>query len=120
MNMITIERRSRKRSECRMATSSMASPRGALANDLTSVLPNSKVIVTGGLDPDGPGVLSTVELYDPVFETWSATSSMGTPRCAHRSVLLQDGRVLVVGGSSIIGEQAQSLLIWAARLRRVR
>ena len=36
--------------------------------------------------------------FDPVNEIWSETESMGSPRCVHTSTLLNDGRVIVVGG----------------------
>ena len=42
---------------------------------------------------------SAAEIYDPSTETFSTTGSMATGRVNHESVLLADGRVLIVGGS---------------------
>jgi N-acetylneuraminic acid mutarotase len=43
-------------------------------------------------------VLSTVEEYDPVIDTWTTKSEMPTARvCHHASVV--DGRIYVIGGS---------------------
>jgi N-acetylneuraminic acid mutarotase len=43
--------------------------------------------------------LSSAELYDPVTGTWSATASLSASRVGHVAVLLEDGRVLIVGGN---------------------
>jgi N-acetylneuraminic acid mutarotase len=71
-------------------------------------LHNGKVLVTGGLIEAGyvayTSVLNTAELYDPESGTWSMTSSLNTGRghVAHTATLLQDGKVLVAGGSDQI------------------
>ena len=40
------------------------------------------------------------ELYDPGTNTWSKTGSLNTARAYHSAVRLNDGRVLVIGGST--------------------
>jgi N-acetylneuraminic acid mutarotase len=66
--------------------------------------PNAgKVLVAGGDDYLGGSsyeTLSTCELFDPVSNTWSPTGSMAAPRQLHQAVLLANGKVLVVGGST--------------------
>ncbi|HEX8823460.1 MAG TPA: kelch repeat-containing protein, partial [Archangium sp.] len=72
------------------ATASMATPRG---EHTATLLPNGKVLVSGGFN-----ALASAEVYDPASGTWSATASMLSGRHAHRATLLPNGKVLVSGG----------------------
>jgi hypothetical protein len=74
----------------------------ARAGNTVTLLPNQKVLVTGGLVPDFDfefGVTRTAELYDPATGRWSVTGSMHMVRGGHTATLLQNGKVLVAGGS---------------------
>ena len=79
------------------------------------MLTDGRVLITGGISGDSPktaavtlasyrtaetssGVLATAEVYDPTTGTFSKTGSMSHIRDEHTATLLQDGRVLVVGG----------------------
>jgi hypothetical protein len=67
------------------------------------LLPDGKVLVTGGIGSEEPGVgapwLASAELYDPGTGTWSSTASMATQRgYGFSATLLADGKVLVAGG----------------------
>jgi hypothetical protein len=81
------------------------SPAGNLITDryyhTATLLPNGKVLAVGGYQAgrSPPPVLMSAELYDPVTNTWAAASAMMYPREGHTATLLQDGTVLVVGGS---------------------
>jgi hypothetical protein len=87
------------------------SPTGAMpATRYTAVavrLADGRVLVAGG---DGPGangnfsLLATAELYDPTSGTWSSTGSMSTSRSHPAIVALKDGRVLLVGGGTFVGD----------------
>jgi hypothetical protein len=60
-------------------------------------LEDGRVLVTGGIGPDGAAIASA-ELWDPATRTFSPAGSLSQARFAHAATLLHDGRVLVVGG----------------------
>jgi hypothetical protein len=65
-------------------------------------LGNGKTLAAGGWN--GSAYTSTAELYDPATGLWTATGSMNGIRGGEsEAVLLQDGRVLLVGGSGTGG-----------------
>lgn len=63
-----------------------------------TLLPNGKVLVTGGMEANGRWV-NTAELYDPAAGTFAATGKMEVARACHTATLLKDGQVLIAGGS---------------------
>ncbi|MDQ3012269.1 MAG: hypothetical protein M3X11_16365 [Acidobacteriota bacterium] len=66
-----------------------------------TLLPNGKVLVTGG---SGPGnnldSLNTAEVYDPATGSWSPAGTMNAARSAHTATLLANGKVLVASGAA--------------------
>ncbi|MGE3175067.1 MAG: kelch repeat-containing protein [Planctomycetota bacterium] len=79
------------------------------AGHAATLLPNGRVLVTGGLanyvNPLGnlAAVLNTAqdtgEIYDPIAGTWtSVPGTMNSRRSGHTQTLLQDGRVMIIGG----------------------
>ena len=70
-------------------------------------LPDGRVLVVGGTPEGylfgGGGVfgvgIASVEIFDPSSGSWSPVKSMSQNRTDHAAVLLDDGRVLVVGGT---------------------
>ena len=66
-----------------------------------TLLSNGKVLVTGGTTNNSPAcAVSSAELYDPVTEKWTVTTSMNEVRYGHAAVLLTNGLVLVAGGEN--------------------
>src|SRR5207245_7196093 len=53
------------------------------------------------------------ELFDPASDSWSQTGSMLVPGAYHHAVLLNDGTVLVTGGTS---DEAQGKPIASAEI----
>jgi len=74
-------------------TGSLRTPR---LQHTSTLLPNGKVLVTGGTDLFF--TFASAELYDPARGTWTATGSLATPRTHHIATLLPNGNVLVIGG----------------------
>jgi hypothetical protein len=78
----------------------------ALAGKMTGVrgdargtlLPNGDVLITGGADHDSPGGIASAEIFHASSQTFQSVSPMHFARVAHTATLLQDGRVLIVGG----------------------
>src|SRR4029079_1540480 len=95
-------------------TGSMGTPREF---QTATRLADGRVLVAGGYTAASPSagstgitlasyrlvesaasVLKTAEVYDPATGTFSRTGSMSSIRNDHTATLLQDGRVLVIGG----------------------
>jgi hypothetical protein len=73
-----------------------------------SLLSNGKVLVAGGnfLQNGTTRYLARAELYDPATGAWSIAGSMNVARAGHTAVLLNNEKVLVVGGVSGSGSTA--------------
>ncbi len=65
-------------------------------------LANGTVLIAGGTDTsvNEGHALAAAELYDPVTGSWTATGSMAEARIYFTVTLLNNGKVLVAGGSS--------------------
>jgi len=68
-----------------------------------SLLNDGTVLLAGGDTLSGSTFngVSTSELFDPTSGTFSPTGSMGTDRTFHTATLLNDGKVLVIGGFTV-------------------
>ena len=63
------------------------------------LLPDGKVLVTGGQAKDGAKIASA-EIFDPQTGAFTSIRNMNTPRSDHTMTLLQNGKVLIAGGAS--------------------
>jgi hypothetical protein len=78
---------------------SMAKPRVQLN---ATLLPNGKILVSGGseIDEVGSTAVKEAQLYDPETNTFASGSWMEFPRLYHsNTLLLQDGTVAAFGGN---------------------
>jgi N-acetylneuraminic acid mutarotase len=82
-----------------------ASMNVARSRHTSVLLPDGRVLVTGGLDANVVATAS-VELYDPVSNSWQLAPNMHQARSRHTATVLADGRVLIAGGR---GENELSL-----------
>jgi N-acetylneuraminic acid mutarotase len=66
-----------------------------------TLLKDGKVLISGGHKGRQSSIIiySSAELYDPTSGLFTSTTNMLTKRHKHDAVLLEDGRVLVVGGA---------------------
>jgi hypothetical protein len=69
-----------------------------------TLLPDGKVLVTGGTSGEGFNNTTTpvlpAEIWDPETEQWTTLASASSPRIYHSAaLLLPDGRVLATGGN---------------------
>src|SRR5437867_5524656 len=66
------------------------------------LLGDGRVLVIGGARSNNvvePAVGGSAEIFDPVAGTWALAGTLNVPRISHAAVVLQDGLVLVAGGS---------------------
>lgn len=75
-----------------------------------TLLPNGKVLVTGGFG--NSNYVATTELYDPATAVWTTTGSLGAGRAEHLAALLPNGTVLVTGGKADQGAPEVSAEIY--------
>ena len=68
-------------------------------------LPDGRVLAAGGSDNVGSEDIQfkSTELYDPASNTWSPAADMSVARTKHTAILLENGKVLVVGGANTDG-----------------
>ncbi len=78
-------------------------------------LEDGRVLVAGGWNPNGiTRGRTSVEIYDPVSNAFSAGPSLSQGRVSHTATLLNDGRVLILGGNYI--ENNRSVLATTAEI----
>ena len=70
-----------------------------------SVLADGRIVATGGgtMECGARGCRRThtpdVEIWNPNKHVWTPAHALGVPRANHSSVVLPEGRLVVIGGS---------------------
>lgn len=66
------------------------------------LLPNGNVLVSGGtITINGAVGISSMEIYDPVQDTWFAAPAMSVGRRDHSMIEAANGEIIIIGGSLI-------------------
>lgn len=85
-----------------------------------ALLPGGRVLVAGGFAPNATGQppftpLAGTEIWNPTTNQWTKGNPMKVARGELASVTLQDGRILVVGGTDASGAGLKSAEIYNPR-----
>ncbi len=86
-----------------------------VSNQCASIGADGRIYVLGGIEGAG-GSLSTVrtvQVYDPVLDSWSAGPSMSEARSTFTTILGSDDRLYVIGGANQDGGTAGVESIYA-------
>lgn len=93
--------------------SSTGSMNVARENFFSTLLPNGKVLVVGGMRrAPGTTYLSSVEIYDPSTGVFTYTNSMPQTRGEAIGVTLANGKVLIAGGYSDASGHMKSAILF--------
>src|SRR6516164_4111220 len=102
------------------ATGNMTQPRCLHSATLLS---NGNVLVAGGVSSlydsntqSDTDTVTTAEICNPATHTWTATGSLNASRADAATTLLQDGKVLTVGGYNKTGQSTSNTYLTSAEL----
>jgi len=76
-----------------------------------TLLPNGRVLFSGGFDATTGTALSSAELYNPTTGTFSPTGNLKVARAGPSSTLLPNGKVLIAGGVFYTGTPPYNLVV---------
>jgi len=71
-------------------------------------LPSGKVLVAGGYDGASGLSFNTTVIYDPFLNSWTDDINFTDARSGHTANVLQDGRVIIIAGSTNGGQLAST------------
>ncbi len=73
-----------------------------LKGHTSTLLPDGRIVVIGGMDSTGRDARAEVHIWDPSHAQWRPGGKLITGRYLHNATLLQDGRIFVSGGQGHI------------------
>lgn len=68
---------------------------------VATLLPDGRVLVSGGRPSSAHGPTPSTELFDPATRRMTAGPRLAMPRAHHAALALPDGRVLIAGGTAL-------------------
>ena len=78
------------------------------------------MLITGGrpqlFGAPGSVAYNTAEIYDPATNTFMPAGTMNANRRSHRDILLDDGRVLITGGTAALAGDVTSISLNSAEV----
>ena len=88
---------------------------------MQTTLDDGTVLITGGrpqlFGAPGSVAYNTAEIYDPVTDTFMpVAATMNANRRSHRDILLDDGRVLITGGTAALAGDITSISLNSAEV----
>lgn len=84
-----------------------------------TLLLNGRVLIAGGWEETSAWeATASIEMFEPKSDTLRAAGNLVQRRASHAAVLLGDGRVLFVGGSSLAGDAGFEIFDPNIRRRR--
>jgi hypothetical protein len=105
-----------RRSEPLWSTGPRMGARRALHRSVR--LDDGRILIIGGaseISSSDLKALPSAEIYDPATNLFRTAASMGTARVLHTATLLDDGRVLVVGGAAALDGGTSSAEVYDPR-----
>lgn len=107
--------------QTRVWTSTEGSMSTSRISHQQSTLQDGTILITAGrsqISPFIPGaaVLDSAEIYDPATDMFISAGTLNIPRRSHRDILLDDGRVLITGGTSAITGDQTSISLASAEI----
>lgn len=89
----------------------------ARASHTATLLPDGRVVIVGGDHGiRDASFVATAEIYDPATGQFKPAGGLITPRSQHTASLLQDGRVLIVGGVAADPERYLNMGLTSAEI----
>jgi hypothetical protein len=94
------------------AKATMSAARGS---HTATLLNDGRVFVIGGVIPSGGStvITATTAFYDPSTDSWTSGPSLNTARGGHKTVILDNGSVMVTGGTITGGTLLTSVEVWS-------